>query len=260
MSDDDGNDNRQRQADELALISSMFPSEFHLEGVLGVEPPEKNPQFYIEIPDASCALHFTLPATYPSTSPPEVFLQCDEKIPNAARSELRRKVNKAVSCLPPGQECIDILLTEVMEILAPLSSRESIVTEDDNIQDVSNTPPVVVHALLWFHHLLSAQKRKNIVAWARPLRLSGYSRPGYPGALFIEGEKESVGEYISQLKRLKWQAIQVRDEYPAPSGQRVLAPDAGVEEVEGLSDIAEKLKKVGGSRLEEWFLGGMKIK
>ncbi|CUS07995.1 unnamed protein product [Tuber aestivum] len=258
MSDNDGNDNRQRQADELVLISSMFPSEFHWESEPDAELPEKDPQFYIEIPGASCALHFSLPETYPSTSPPEVFLRCGEKIPNAVRSQLRRKVNEAVNSLPQGQECIDMLLTGVMDIFTSPPKGENIVTEDA-IQDINDTP-VIVHALLWFHHLLSTQKRKNIVTWARPLRLSGYSRPGYPGALFIEGEKESVEEYTSQLKRLKWQAIQVRDEYPVPSGQRVLPLEAGVEEVEGLGDIAERLKMVGGSGLEAWFLAGMKIK
>lgn len=34
---------------------------------------------------------------------------------------------------------------------------------------------------LWMHHIKNPTKRKNIVAWARELNLSGYSKPGYPG-------------------------------------------------------------------------------
>jgi hypothetical protein len=40
----------------------------------------------------------------------------------------------------------------------------------------------------------------------------------------------------------------------------VLRRDAGIVEVEGLGDIADQLREKGGKKLEEWFLGAMKIK
>ncbi len=63
----------------------------------------------------------------------------------------------------------------------------------------------VRRVLIWFHHIVSVTKRKNIVSWARELQLGGYSKPGWPGIVVIEGMEDDVEEYVQRLRALQWQ-------------------------------------------------------
>ena len=63
-----------------------------------------------------------------------------------------------------------------------------------------------------FHHIKSVTKRKHIVEWAGELKLGGFSKPGFPGIVVIEGLEEDAAEYVQRLKRLRWQAMAVRAE------------------------------------------------
>lgn len=113
--------------------------------------------------------------------------------------------------------------------------------------------------LLWSHHLLATSKRKDIVTWSRELRLGGFSRPGYPGAIFIEGLSGDVDEFVTRIKALRWQALQVRAEESDEHGKRVCGDGReGVVEVEGLGEIVEGLKRVD-ARVADLFMEGMKI-
>jgi hypothetical protein len=50
------------------------------------------------------------------------------------------------------------------------------------------------------HHLKNPTKRSNIVAWARELELGGYSKPGYPGCVVVEGEASACAEFFQRLR------------------------------------------------------------
>ena len=63
-----------------------------------------------------------------------------------------------------------------------------------------------------FHHIKSTTKRKHIVEWADELKLGGFSKPGFPGIVVVEGLEEDAAEYVQRLKRLRWQAMAVRAE------------------------------------------------
>ncbi|XP_017866491.1 PREDICTED: RWD domain-containing protein 2A [Drosophila arizonae] len=62
---------------------------------------------------------------------------------------------------------------------------------------------------LWIysHHIKSSAKRQELVRQARQLQLTGFSRPGKPGIICVEGEPENVQEYWRSIKALRWQKI-----------------------------------------------------
>jgi len=69
----------------------------------------------------------------------------------------------------------------------------------------------LLRVIVWFHHIKSTEKRKNLVcSWARELDISGYSKPGYPGILVAEGLTADVRAYLARIRDLSWQAMQVR--------------------------------------------------
>jgi iron only hydrogenase large subunit-like protein len=70
-----------------------------------------------------------------------------------------------------------------------------------------------LQVVIWFHHIKSTEKRKNLVAWARELDCSGFSKPGFPGVVVVEGLVSDVREYVGRVRALQWQAMQVRAEH-----------------------------------------------
>ncbi|CAG8572454.1 15492_t:CDS:2, partial [Racocetra persica] len=96
----------------------------------------------------------------------------------------------------------------------------------------------------------------------------GFSKPGYPGIIIVEGLYDNVQDYVSRLKSLRWQAITVLSEeseviYNLPLHDhdkfvklRLGRIKPGVSEFESMSEMTSKMKEAG---LEEMFLSAMKI-
>lgn len=64
---------------------------------------------------------------------------------------------------------------------------------------------------LWIysHHIKSKTKRQQIVKQARSLDLSGFSRPGKPGIICVEGLKEHTQEFWQIIRGMRWQKISI---------------------------------------------------
>lgn len=50
---------------------------------------------------------------------------------------------------------------------------------------------------LWIysHHIYNKSKRKNILEWAKELQLTGFSMPGKPGVVCVEGLQAACEEF-----------------------------------------------------------------
>jgi len=245
----------------------MYPTEVTF-NTPNNEPPDlshqdaHDPSFNLKIND-DYTLELSLPPSYPETNLPTAYLTCSGHISSSTRKHARSLLSSVLADITPGQECLDILIQQLSEQLSTLSST------DDHSHDSQNNPqttpqqsqshtPRIKTTLLWSHHLLATSKRKDIVSWSRSLRLNGYSRPGYPGAILIEGEEDDVDEFVARIKELRWQALQVRGEEMSEKRRLAGREGYGTREVESLGDLAEELKK-RNQGLAEWFLEGMKI-
>lgn len=58
----------------------------------------------------------------------------------------------------------------------------------------------------------SPTKRRCLVDWALALGLGGFSRPGHPGIVLVEGEREAAMQYVAGVQRLRWKHMVVRGE------------------------------------------------
>ena len=103
----------------------------------------------------------------------------------------------------------------------------------------SPDPDALARRLIWFHHIKAPSKRRDAVAWARELRLGGFSKPGYPGVVVVEGRREDCEEYVARLKSLSWKAMSVRlaedegEDVGAGKGSEGVAGGGGSEGVAG---------------------------
>ncbi|CAF0887568.1 unnamed protein product [Didymodactylos carnosus] len=66
---------------------------------------------------------------------------------------------------------------------------------------------------LWIysHHIYNIEKRRHIVNWANELRLCGFSLPGKPGIIMIEGDDIDVNTFWSRLRSLQWKRLQIKE-------------------------------------------------
>lgn len=155
-------------------------------------------------------------------------------------------------------EMLDLIVTLFTEYLPELTEIDASTADQsqESGQGRHQHASKIKRVVIWSHHLLATSKRKDIQAWSKELSLSGYSRPGHPGSIFVEGDEDQVDEFIRRLKQLRWQALQVRGEETAE--KRICGPGDGVLEVEGLGEIAEALKKIDADTAD-LFLQAMKI-
>ena len=66
---------------------------------------------------------------------------------------------------------------------------------------------------LWVysHHIYNKFKRRDIIDWAEELKLTGFSLPGRPGVVCVEGYSRPVDEYWHRLKKLNWKKIAIKE-------------------------------------------------
>jgi len=198
-----------------------------------------------------------LPPDYPAHSKPRISLSCGGDIDRATQKAARSQLNTVVEGVEPGVECLDIIVNEFIDILSTQSNPDLEADRESNSKaSADNSTNHIKRAVIWSHHLLATSKRRSIINWSKELHLGGYSRPGYPGAIFVEGEEDYVDEFIRRLKELRWQALQVRASQTCK--RRVCSSEDGIVETEGLGQIAEALKARGDGSAD-MFLEGMKI-
>lgn len=132
-----------------------------------------------------------------------------------ANTGLQRAVNEALAESQGGESVLAAAAS------AAAAAEELAVSLDAAGRDAGagagTTPPpaqqsALCRCLIWFHHIKSLQKRKDILAWATELRLGGFSKPGFPGVIIAEGAADDVDEYIGRLRALRWQAMSVREQ------------------------------------------------
>ncbi|KAK9765090.1 RWD domain-containing protein 2B, variant 2 [Basidiobolus ranarum] len=147
-------------------------------------------------------LFVILPTHYPTVSP-QIHISTSK-----LSREVQAITNEVISEYLKahiGESCIHEVYELVREKIQQLNNEGSIFHENpDNVKEeitsIKKERPKIGRALLWMHHIKNPNKRKDIVHWADELQLNGFSKPGYPGIVVVEGLDENVQEYISRLK------------------------------------------------------------
>lgn len=117
----------------------------------------------------------------------------------------------------------------------------------------------VARLLIYFHHIKSAKKKREIVDNACELDLSGFWKEGFPGIIIIEGLEESCLEFVKRIQRLRWQHMVVRgeqiEEFEGSIDEFVSLPKP-IFECTSLSDLGQRCKDAG---IHDLFMTTMKV-
>ena len=198
------------------------------------------------------AIAVAMPPGYPETTPVDVRIEANARATVADLDALRDAARDAVLDAGRGQASAVAAVEAVRARLADVSAAAE--AEEDAAREAaarvaetrasadrraSPDPDALARRLIWFHHIKAPSKRRDAVAWARELRLGGFSKPGYPGVVVVEGRREDCEEYVARLKSLSWKAMSVRlaedegEEVGAGGGPEGVAGGGGSEGVAG---------------------------
>ncbi|XP_059612281.1 RWD domain-containing protein 2A [Phlebotomus argentipes] len=209
----------QQQIDELSMLESIFcnPGEFHiddhsiaadinefLEGRL--ESVHRKLDFRICFPliDGKMHLSVELPHFYPSVEIPRV--QVDSKV-LTKRQELTlcEQIEEYIDTLDKSEPYVYQIVSWVQDNVEDL--RATVSHEKGTEEEVKSS-----FERLWIysHHIKSKTKRRNIVKNANDLALTGFSLPGKPGIICVEGDRASTQEFWQLLRQMHWQKISIK--------------------------------------------------
>ncbi|KAI3430370.1 hypothetical protein D9Q98_004965 [Chlorella vulgaris] len=187
--------------------------------------------------------------------------------------------NIAAECARDGVPCLLLAANQLLDAARELAEAQA-EAEAAVRQQAGQQPPaarcrgqraqqrearqlVLSRRCVWFHHIKNLAKRKHIVEWGHELGLGGYSKPGFPGVVLIEGAGSDVDEYLSRLRALRWQAMAVRGQQDEAVGsQQELEAGRqlprGVHEL-GEEDMGRLASACRESGLEPLFLTALKL-
>ncbi|AWO98702.1 putative RWD domain-containing protein 2B [Scophthalmus maximus] len=246
------------QLAELELLTSMFPSRRELEltdqlavaqlrdRAEGSAPAERpaalRPQFLItqRVESAGAATIVSLSCAYPSEYPsvlPEITVRC-AGLSRAQQTQLHTALNTYLTENGQGEVCVLLAVDWVKDNLQFFINKSLTAAPAPRKEPSPRTEEVFSRLWIYSHHIYNKTKRKNILEWSKELGLSGFSMPGKPGIVCVEGPQSACEEFWSRVKVLTWKKIMIR--------HREDIPLDGHCEDSGTVDSIESLRKFTG--------------
>ncbi|XP_061733918.1 RWD domain-containing protein 2B-like [Nerophis ophidion] len=222
------------QLAELELLGSMFPTRDELEMldqlalaelrdyVDGSSPPPScRAQFVIRqrMQDMDFHMSCTFPPQYPSVIP-EITVT-SPGLGRAQQTRLQAGLRAYLTEVCLGEVCVLSAADWLRDNLRAFLSE----TASPAPPESHASPPREAFSRLWIysHHIYNSTKRKNILEWAKELGLTGFSMPGKPGIVCVEGAQSACEDFWSRVKVLTWKRIAIRHrEDVSPSDEGAL--------------------------------------
>ncbi|KAM7133250.1 RWD domain-containing protein 2B isoform 1-T6 [Molossus nigricans] len=250
------------QLSELDLLASMFPGEKELlvndqlavaelkdcveKGTMDGRSSKVNFTVNMSLDTSAgaavmfslaCTLPFEYPAVLPEITVRSVLLSRTQQ--TQLNTDLTTYLQK--NCL--GDVCILNATEWVREHASAYVSRDttSPPTPGSTVQPVHL---VLTRLWIYSHHIYNKCKRKDILQWAKELSLSGFSLPGKPGVVCVEGPHSACEEFWSRLKKLNWKRILIRHREDIPFD----GTNEDMERRRKFSVFEEKVFSVNGAR------------
>lgn len=221
----------QQQLDEFDMLSSIFcnPGELKIDdhGILAdinqfidgsINRLDQKLDYTISLAvldNEKLEIHFELPHTYPQIETANIItIRSSVTMSSKAQvdNEIKQKIQEFIHTLDKSEVYVYQVIVWVQENCEDLFSAHSRGIGSMSTDKKPEVNAVVEMERLWIysHHLKSKTKRQDIVQWAKDLDLSGFSRPGKPGIICVEGIKAQTQEFWKIIRQWSWHRITVR--------------------------------------------------
>ncbi|XP_014787219.1 RWD domain-containing protein 2B [Octopus bimaculoides] len=249
------------QLAEVEMLNSMYPdeNEFKLEEPIAVRNIQsflngkiKYEYLYSRIgftvylhPAPECNLEVVchLPHEYPTVRP-EIFIR-SPNMPKENLKELKDATDDYMQTIEAGDICIGIILQWLEENASKYMGK---VEEKPEITNDGKVDKLFVRLWIYSHHIFSKFKRRDLIDWGQELKLSGFSMPGKPGVICVEGHSSQVEEFWYRVRRLNWRKIAIKEKEEIDMG------DADVEQFCKFCAFEEKVFDARAGKGREYHM------
>ncbi|KAM8904319.1 RWD domain-containing protein 2B isoform 1-T1 [Spinachia spinachia] len=160
-----------------------------------------------------------LACAYPSEYPtvlPEITVRC-AGVSRAQQTELHTELHAYLMENCQGEVCVLSAVDWVKDNLQVFINKSSSAPTASKLESTSPGPQEGFSRLwIYSHHIYNKTKRKSILEWSKELGLSGFSMPGKPGIVCVEGHHSACEEFWSRVKVLTWKKIMIRHREDIP--------------------------------------------
>ena len=128
-------------------------------------------------------------------------------------TRLSYNLKKSVQSLPCGEMYLCPIIVWLQENATQYIEENQIITAGD-VTAVVVDPQGVTFTCMWIynsHHIYIKIKRKDILDYSSELRLSGFSMPGKPGIIVIEGLDDDVEEFWYRIRSMNWKRLVMKE-------------------------------------------------
>jgi len=244
---------------EFQFESSADEQEFNLGSLTSIS-------FLINLNEeeyGKLQIWFKFPKNYPSCEDKEARLNYriiksnfDQKFERILKDLVDEKVEEEYL---EGEANVLTVLEAAKEAYEEVKEKvEKFETESTKNNEISrsnskDSPSRLLRYYIYSHHIYSKTKRKNICLYANEKKLYGFSKPGKPGVIIMEGDERYVKEWWRIVKSWNWQHIEVKHEEFVDK----IIFDAPVKELEStdLSDLNKLLQSKNLGHIFKQFFG-----
>lgn len=242
-----------RLASEVELLEAMFPDQIKWDATKSRELR------FVHTNGGDLVLR--LPDTYPESGLPTLV-----GATTIRKEDIRHEMKTTIAKLDlhEGEEVLDTIIQCYQDVVAKSQERTKVPVHSETTGNLDHTEDGSFKVvIIWLHHLLATSKRKlaldpTLNSESSKPKLSGVTKPGYPGVMLFSGPSSLVDPHVAELKNQRWQAFQVRFEETCDNEQawRFVHGD-GIKELESMSDIVQDI--VGNDK-QEAFLKAIGVK
>lgn len=160
-------------------------------------------------------MHIELPHSYPLIETLSLSIRTTLELnhKSAVENAIKREAIEFADGIDKSSVYVYQVVTWVQENWERIAM-ENVESNGKNGSMTSDTdaPKSIEMERIWIysHHLKSTTKRQDLLKLAKELDLSGFSKPGKPGIICVEGRKEDTQEFWKCIRQWAWQRITVR--------------------------------------------------
>lgn len=261
-----------QQLNEFELLKSMYPNQGEiilsekdilkeirnfLENKTEYVPSHLDFKLNLFIDGLKLELFVNLPSSYPEEEP-DIYVRCN-KMNRQNESRLNSDLLEYIKENHIGEVCLYTAISWLQENV----DKFAIITQESNPSDSNSTQDSKnEYARLWIysHHIYNKRKREEIIKRARELKLTGFSLPGKPGIVCIEGHHSDCKEWWKDIKSMTWKKIMIRKtEIFEPSDEKTYKKFSNFEELclknpvhnkhSNMSELSKLMNELGLSQI-----------
>ncbi|CAB3224905.1 unnamed protein product [Arctia plantaginis] len=220
-----------QQLSEYELLTSMYPNQGEIvlsekNSIVEINnfidnKTEKNPspldfKINLLINNLKLEVFINLPALYPKEAP-DLYVRCNQ-MNRASESKLNSDLFKYIAENYNGEV---FLYTAICWLQENIEQFTVVHQELNQIEEQEPEIKIEQYARFWVysHHIYNKRKREEIIKKARELKLTGFSLPGKPGIVCVEGHHSDCNNWWKDIKTLSWQKITLRKTEKFPSSE-----------------------------------------